>query len=548
VTARILIVLILLGAATIGSSAQAPAAGALSLVADLERLAALIKTPGNVRNDIQEKLADLRLLLEQMPTCPVQVPCPTCPPPTVCQEPTPTPTPTPTPEPTPTPPPASGATVSTSAELVAAFKTGGTFTLAPGTYTGNFVASAPTTLVGASGLTGRATPADVAAWKLVAGDKFNPVLTVPAGGSGSVVRGVTLTGVAPDRVAVIVGNTTAPTDLAQLPSNVLLDQVAVLGLDGLAHRGVELHGTNLSLTNSHVSGIVERFRQSQGVWIAYGPGPYLVENNYIEATGENLLVGGDDPKIQGMIPSDIVIRGNDFKKLQEWRTTAPNSVVNILELKNAQRVLIERNTLDGSWTDIQTGMGFTFTPRNQYGKASWSTVRDVVVRYNVVKNYENYAIHTLYTDNNFPSGTLTNLTVEHNLFQGPGGVWIVNGIDGDFKVVNNTMPAITKAVIMFNGAVPPTGVGAPGRPNFTFNKNAVLSGRYSIGSQSGGGQGIPSITSYTTPVLTSGNVIEENLGWGRWPGGNTILTVGGLAPLLDAEFKYTGTAQAGAGW
>ncbi len=561
-TARILIVLILLGASTIGSSAQAPAAGALSLVADLERLAALIKTPGNVRNDIQGKLADLRLLLEQMPTCPVQQPCPTCPPPVVCPDPPPPPpaevcgdgidndqdgqvdegcTPTP-------PPPSEGVSVTTSAQLVTALRTGGTILLAQGTYTGNFVLSAPTTLVGASGLTGRATPADVASWQLVAADKFSPVLQVKAAGSKSTVRGVTLTGVAPDRTVVLLGNQDTTTDLATLPSNVTLDQVAVLGLNGLAHRGIEMHGMSLSLTRSHVAGIVERFRQNQGVWIAYGPGPYLIEDNYIEATGENILVGGDDPKVADTIPSDIVIRGNYLIKLQEWRTTAQNSVVNNLELKNAQRVLIERNTLDGSWVDVQTGNALTLTPRNQYGKAPWSTVRDVVVRLNTIKNYDGYAVQTLGTDNNFPSGRLTNLTFEGNLFLGAAGITNSGGYDGELIVKNNTMPAITKAVMTFNGATPPVGAGSPGRPNFTFTRNVIKSGSFSINSQAGGGQGTPTINSYTTPVLTSGNVIEENLGWGRWPSGNTLLPVGGLAPLLDAAYKYIGTAQAGAGW
>lgn len=448
--------------------------------------------------------------------------------------------------PSPPPPSQTERVVTSAAELTAALadSTVPVIRLAQGTYTVNLVIMRPVTLTGARGLSGRVAPGDVADYQIVAKDRFLPALTVL--GSDVLVSGVTLTGVAPDRSTVIVGYKPAATDpISVLPARVTLDQVAVLGTNGLGHRGVEMHGVDLKLTNSHVDGILERFRQSQGVWVAYGPGPYLIENNYIAASGENILFGGDDPNTPGLVPSDIIIRNNFLEKPQAWRQQ-PNSVANVLELKNAQRVLIEGNVLDGSWVDIQTGNGLVLTPRDQYGKAPWSTVRDVVVRGNTIRNCDGYAVQTLGTDNNFPSGRLTNITFDRNLFLTASGITNVGGYDGDLIITNNTMPAITRAVLTFNGPTPPAGAGSPGRPNLTFTRNVVLSGRFGVNSQFGGGSGSPTINNYTTVVNVRGNIIEENLGWGRWPSGNTILAAGQLAPRLDAQWRYV--ADLTLGW
>ena len=41
-----------------------------------------------------------------------------------------------------------------------------------------------------------------------------------------------------------------------------------------------------------------------------GPGPFLIENNYLEAAGENVMFGGSDPSIANLVPSNITIRRN----------------------------------------------------------------------------------------------------------------------------------------------------------------------------------------------------------------------------------------------
>ena len=92
-----------------------------------------------------------------------------------------------------------------------------------------------------------------------------------------------------------------------------------------------------------------------------GPGPFKIVNNYLEGAGENLMFGGSDPSIVNLVPSDIEIRHNHFSKPLSWRVEDPSyagtpwMVKNLLELKNARRVLIEGNLFEHSWRHAQGG-------------------------------------------------------------------------------------------------------------------------------------------------------------------------------------------------
>ena len=57
--------------------------------------------------------------------------------------------------------------------------------------------------------------------------------------------------------------------------------------------------------------------QAIGGW--NGPGPYLIENNYLEAAGENVMFGGADPTIPNLVPSDITLRLNHLIKPRSWQ-------------------------------------------------------------------------------------------------------------------------------------------------------------------------------------------------------------------------------------
>ncbi len=176
---------------------------------------------------------------------------------------------------------------------------------------------------------------------------------------------------------------------ADTPTDLILDRCYVHGQPGtMSRRGVLLNGASFAVVDSHISEIHTVGADSQAILGYNGPGPFKIVNNYLEAATENIMFGGADPRVPGLVPSDIEIRRNHLFKPATWRPGDPSfagvnwTIKNLLELKNAQRVLIEGNLLENNWG----GAAFVLTPRNQDGTAPWSVVQDVLFRSNIVKN------------------------------------------------------------------------------------------------------------------------------------------------------------------
>ena len=114
-------------------------------------------------------------------------------------------------------------------------------------------------------------------------------------------------------------------------------------------------------------------QDSQAIAAWNSPGPFVIRNNYLEAAGENILFGGADIMIAGVVPSDITVEDNVLTKNPAWRGTSW-TVKNIFELKNARRVVVRRNLMLYNWGGSQTGFAVVFTPRNSSGRTPWVEV------------------------------------------------------------------------------------------------------------------------------------------------------------------------------
>jgi hypothetical protein len=126
----------------------------------------------------------------------------------------------------------------------------------------------------------------------------------------------------------------------------------------------------------------------------FGGGPYKIVDNFLEGASEGILFGGGEATTT---PSDIEIRRNHFFKPLTWQpgygqlVTGPHhhpfTVKNNLELKNAQRVLVEGNLLENVWGGFsQNGFQIVLTPKNQAMKCPICIVGDVTVRYNEIRH------------------------------------------------------------------------------------------------------------------------------------------------------------------
>jgi uncharacterized protein YjdB len=173
--------------------------------------------------------------------------------------------------------------------------------------------------------------------------------------------------------------------LASVPSDLVLDRMYIHGLSTTnTVRCVALNSARSQVSDSYISECHAKGFDSQAIWGGNGPGPFKIVNNMLQAAGENIMFGGSDPAISGLIPGDIEIRQNYIYSPVSWKGIWTKK--NLLETKNAVRMLIEGNVLDGSWQDAQTGWAIILKSANQSGGCRWCRTTDVTVRRNLIRN------------------------------------------------------------------------------------------------------------------------------------------------------------------
>ena len=184
-------------------------------------------------------------------------------------------------------------------------------------------------------------------------------------------------------------NSTSLTVRNQLPSYIIFDRDYIHGLPNTnSTQGVILNGLSLAVVDSYCDEIHANGNDSQCFLATNAAGPLLIQNNFIQAAGENIMFGGADPAITNGIPSDITIVGNLFQKNLIWKGQAApyNWVVkNHFELKNAQRVLLDGNVLQYTWAAGQYE-SIILRAVNQDGACTWCVVQDVTVTHNLIQH------------------------------------------------------------------------------------------------------------------------------------------------------------------
>ncbi len=167
--------------------------------------------------------------------------------------------------------------------------------------------------------------------------------------------------------------------------------------------GVNLDGaTNVAVVDSYfsdfhcisVSGACTDAHAVAGGVSNTQDGPFKIQDNFLEASGEAILFGGGAATLT---PTDIEILGNHFWKPWQWMPGNQNFVgganghpfivKNHLELKNAVRVLVDSNLMENNWGGFsQDGSAILLTPKNQHTPQGTDVcplcqVTDVTIRY-----------------------------------------------------------------------------------------------------------------------------------------------------------------------
>jgi hypothetical protein len=383
--------------------------------------------------------------------------------------------------------------------------------------------------------------------------KTTPVIAVDPGASHYRIELLDVDGISQEGYYTLLEigtNNTRQATWASVPSNIVLDRLFIHGHPTKGQqRCVGLNGRSVEVLNSYIVGCKSFAVDAQAIGAFNSPGPMKIINNYLEGTGENILFGGADPRIEGLVPSDIEIRRNHFSKPVAWRSpilaepvgapeaarqgggelgaatyyfkvvavleaggdialSAPSperaisvgsgeavrltwsgvdgadryriyagnapggedrymetsggstsflytgsgevwqgppsggtlwSVKNLLELKNAQRVLIDGNVLEQMWPGGQSGYAILLTPRNEEGTAPWSVVQDVVLSNNIIRHASG-ALNILGSDDIRPSQQTARIAFRNNLVYDLSSSW---GGASHFAVITRSPSDLT---------------------------------------------------------------------------------------------------------
>jgi hypothetical protein len=300
-------------------------------------------------------------------------------------------------------------------------------------------------------------------------------------------------------------------DLTTVPHDFILDGLVIRGDPARGQkRAIALNSGTTIIRNSDIRGIKAVGQDSQAICGWNGPGPYVIENNYLEAAGENIMFGGADPSIRDLVPSDITVRDNYMTKSLDWHVErSPWTVKNLFELKNARRVLVERNVLENNWEAAQPGYAILFTPMNQDGRAPWTVVSDVTFRFNIVRHVSS-AINILGYDYQNPSLQTRGIEIRQNLFYdvnasrwGGEGRFLMIGDEPANIVVDHNTVIQSGSILQLYGKK--SGHPRPVR-GFQFTNNLALHNEYGIIGEDYG-VGKPAIAAFLTGEDIRRNVL-----------------------------------------
>jgi hypothetical protein len=250
-------------------------------------------------------------------------------------------------------------------------------------------------------------------------------------------------------------------------------------------------------------------------------GPYKLVDNFLEASGENVMFGGGAAT---ETPADIQISQNHMFKPLTWMKGQPGYVggangnpfivKNLLELKNAQRVLVDSNIMEDTWGGFsQVGFAILITPKNQSGSNGSNIcpicqVTDVTIRYSTISHVgAGLQIANALSDNAGPPldgqrYSVHDITIDDIngvLYTGPGQFAQISVSAGAPVLQNLTINHVTAFPSSTMFIIGDTVGVTTQMKNLVFTNNIVNATTYPIWSTGGGS---PNCAYYDMPLTT----------------------------------------------
>ena len=413
----------------------------------------------------------------------------------------------------------------------------------------------------------RVRPSTATGFATISVANADPPITTAPGTFGWFIAGlrITTTGSLTYRLVELGLSGAEQDQLSEVPRRIVLSRVLIDGANAQIQRCISLNSGETAIVDSWLMNCHIKGFEGQGIGSWNGPGPYLIRNNYIEAAGINILFGGATPSLPNMRTMDVTIQRNHVFKPLAWKGVW--TVKNLLETKNAGRILVEENIFENSWLDAQTGLGILFKSSNDQGTCNWCQTTDVTYRRNMLRNVEtgmsvtageNYCRNAgavvgpdkwCQVRGEIPPPTSRVLILENvfddlgNTTWGAKGIYLAPvhsplGVQGLIVERNVTAQGVGKLIA--HGIA----VDSPGAPNGVFRNNVFTNGAYPIVSD-GIGFGLTALNAGAPGYQWSNNwfvkLPNHTGGSFTMPTGTTIVT-SEAAAVLAAEIRATVTA------
>lgn len=345
------------------------------------------------------------------------------------------------------------------------------------------------------------------------------------------------------------------------------------GQEMVAGLGIAEGGTYIAVIHSYMNDflcIARTGRCTDAKAIGGGGGGYPIHtikvvDNFLEASGENIMFGGS---IGAFNPEDVEIRRNYFFKPTFWNPNSPDHreptpiVKNLFELKSANRLLFEANYLENSWGGFsQVGSAIVLTPRNNTNKITKEVgcppcaVTNITIRYVWVRKANQLLLIANLKDSDHPAPgnhySIHDVVVEglrypecgkacggaQNQVSGGSAGMPTDAVLHDVSVSHITYISMSTPHSLFILDGPPAGA-PPGTQvsNISWMDTVADAGVFGA-APTGGGETNCASGALVTPAgrlkacwkpgVFQGNVLavgsEARRGAGEWPEGNHIV-------------------------
>lgn len=210
----------------------------------------------------------------------------------------------------------------------------------------------------------------------------------------------------------------AQTSLASVPFELVLDHLYIHGdpVQG-QKRGIALNARIVTIRNCYISDIKAVGVDAQAIAGWNGPGTFAIENNYLEATGEVLLLGGSDPAIQNLVTEDVSVRNNYFTRPISWRDPIVSTPADVRAVATeggsltagvyAYKVVARRAAGQGNVGNSAPSAEATAVASSGAISVSWSPVTDATEYWVYVRNPAGVTQYWIATGTTFVHNSTT---------------------------------------------------------------------------------------------------------------------------------------------